>query len=143
MSAGGAQAGAAHAAVREGSLSLDALVARVRDPRAGAVATFCGVTRDEPYLDYEAYAAMAERVLDAIAHEAIVRHGLCAAAVEHRVGRVELFEASVVIAVSAPHRPEAFAGVRYVIDELKDRAPIWKRERGVWLGDAVPEIRPV
>ena len=67
--------------------SLDALAARVRDPRAGAVVTFQGVTRDVERLDYEAYAEMAEERLAAIVAEAVARHGLCAAAVEHRVGR--------------------------------------------------------
>ena len=69
-------------------LSLDSLAARVRDPRAGAVVTFSGVTREVERLDYEAYAEMAEERMAAIAAEAVERHGLCAAAVEHRVGEV-------------------------------------------------------
>ena len=67
-------------------LALDALAARVRDPRAGAVVTFSGVTREVERLDYEAYVEMAEERLAAIAVEAVARHGLCAAAVEHRIG---------------------------------------------------------
>lgn len=117
-----------HVALREEPLSLDALVARVRDPRAGAVVTFAGVTRDVPSLDYEAYAEMALEQLRAVVAEAIERHGLCAAAAEHRIGTVPLSEASVLVAVSAPHRAEAFAAGREIIDRLKELAPIWKRE---------------
>ena len=117
-----------HVALRERALSLDALLARVRDPRAGAVVTFSGVTREVPSLEYEAYAEMALAQMRTIVAEAIERHGLCAAAAEHRVGAVPLSEASVIIAVSAPHRPEAFAGGREIIDRLKELAPIWKRE---------------
>ena len=117
-----------HAAVVTEAPSVDALLARVRDPRAGAVVTFSGVTRDVDRLEYEAYAEMAEEAMHAIAAAAAERHGLCAAAVEHRVGGVPLSEASVVVAVSAPHRGEAFAGAREIIDAVKATAPIWKRE---------------
>jgi molybdopterin synthase catalytic subunit len=117
-----------HVALRDEPLSLDALVARVRDPRAGAVVTFAGVTREVPSLEYEAYAEMALEQLRAVVVEAIARHGLCAAAAEHRLGTVPLSEASVLVAVSAPHRAEAFAGGREIIDRLKQLAPIWKRE---------------
>jgi molybdopterin synthase catalytic subunit len=124
---GGATA-VTHARVTGGPLSLDALVARVRDPRAGAVVTFQGVTREVERLDYEAYAEMAEERIAAIVGEAVERHGLCAAAAEHRVGEVPLSEPSVAVAVSAPHRDEAFAGAREIIDRVKAEAPIWKRE---------------
>jgi molybdopterin synthase catalytic subunit len=117
-----------HVALREEALSLDALIARVRDPRAGAVVTFSGVTREVPSLEYEAYAEMALEQMTAVVAEAIERHGLCAAAAEHRVGTVPLSEPSVLVAVSAPHRGEAFAGAREIIDRLKALAPIWKRE---------------
>ena len=109
-------------------LSGDAVSARVRDARAGALVTFQGVTREVDRLEYEAYAEMAEERMAAIAAEAVERHGLCAAAVEHRVGDVPLSEPSVVVAVSAPHRGEAFAGAREVIDRVKAEAPIWKKE---------------
>jgi MoaE-MoaD fusion protein len=109
-------------------LSLDALADRVRDPRAGAVVTFQGVTREVERLEYEAYAEMAEERLATIAAEAVERHGLCAAAVEHRVGEVPLTEPSVIVAASAPHRGEAFAGAREIIDRVKAEAPIWKKE---------------
>jgi MoaE-MoaD fusion protein len=125
-------------AVVDGPLSLDAVAARVADPRAGAVVTFSGTTRDVEFLDYEAYAEMAAQKIDAIVAEAIERHGLCRAAADHRYGRVALGEASVVVAASAPHRPEAFAGAREIIDRIKAEAPIWKREEGAWVQGAVP-----
>jgi molybdopterin synthase catalytic subunit len=109
-------------------LSADDLIARVRDPGAGAVVTFQGVTRNVDRLEYEAYAEMAEPRVEAILRDAIERHGLCAAAAEHRVGSVPLSEPSVLVAVSAPHRGEAFAGAREVIDRIKAEAPIWKKE---------------
>jgi molybdopterin converting factor subunit 1 len=109
-------------------LSLDALAQRVRDPRVGAVVTFQGITREVELLEYEAYEQMAEERLAAIATETVEAHGLCAAAVEHRVGQVPLGEPSVAVAVSAPHRPEAFAGAREIIDRVKAEAPIWKKE---------------
>jgi MoaE-MoaD fusion protein len=111
-------------------LSLDALSAAVRDSRAGAVVCFEGVTRDVPTLEYEAYAEMAEPRLRAIAEEEAARHGLCAVAVEHRIGTVPLGEPSVIVAASAAHRGEAFAGARAVIDRVKAEAPIWKVEVG-------------
>jgi MoaE-MoaD fusion protein len=128
VSGGAGDAGEPHVAIVDGPLSLDALVECVRDPRAGAVVTFAGVTREVPSLEYEAYAEMALEQLRAIVAEAVARHGLCAAAAEHRVGTVPLSEASVIVAVSAPHRPEASAGGREIIDRLKALAPIWKRE---------------
>jgi molybdopterin synthase catalytic subunit len=129
-----------HVAVVEGPLSLDALYARVRDPRAGAIVTFSGVTRDVSHLDYDAYAEMAEPKMRAIVEGAVAQHGLCAAAAEHRHGRVAREEASVVVAASAPHRAEAFAGARQIIDEIKLVVPIWKAEEGAWIQGAVPPI---
>ncbi len=109
-------------------LSVDSLVERVRHTSAGAVVTFHGVTREVERLEYEAYAEMAEPRIEAILRGAIERHGLCAAAAEHRVGTVRLSEPSVLVAVSAPHRGEAFAAAREVIDRIKAEAPIWKKE---------------
>src|SRR3954454_24631572 len=128
------------ARVSAAPLSLDALASRVRDPRAGAVVTFSGVTREVSHLDYEAYTEMAEAELRRIATAAFERHGLCAVAVEHRIGVVPLSEASVVVAASAPHRGEAFAGAREVIDEVTARAPIWKREEGEWVRGTTPPV---
>lgn len=135
---GGARTAGAHIRVTGQPLSLDELIERVRDPAAGAVVTFTGVTRQVAQLDYEAYAPMAEAEMAKIVASAIDRHGLCAAAAEHRVGTVPLSEPSVAVAVSAPHRAEAFAGAREIIDELKARAPIWKREEGEWVRGSTP-----
>jgi molybdopterin synthase catalytic subunit len=127
-----------HASVTEDALSLDPLLDQVKDPQAGAVVTFLGVTREVPELEYEAYAEMAEREIRGILERALDRHGLCAAAAAHRVGTVPLSEPSVAIAVSAPHRGEAFAGGREIIDEIKARAPIWKKESGEWKAGTRP-----
>jgi molybdopterin converting factor subunit 1 len=109
-------------------LSIDTIAKRVADPRAGAVVTFSGVTRDVESLEYEAYIEMAEEKIAAIVAAAVESHGLCAAAAEHRVGTVPLSEPSVTVAVSAAHRGEAFAGAREIIDRVKAEAPIWKQE---------------
>jgi MoaE-MoaD fusion protein len=129
---------ALHVRVTTEPLILDALAQRVKDPRAGAVVTFSGVTREVTELDYEAYVPMAEREIAGIVAAAVNRHGLCAAAAEHRIGSVPLSEASVTVAASAPHRAEAFAGAREIIDEIKARAPIWKKEEGVWVAGTTP-----
>jgi molybdopterin synthase catalytic subunit len=110
------------------ALDLAAVSAAVRDPRAGAVVTFEGVTREVEALDYEAYTEMATEKLRAIGEEEAARHGLCAVALVHRFGRVPRSEPSVIVAASAPHRGEAFAGARALIDRVKAEAPIWKVE---------------
>jgi MoaE-MoaD fusion protein len=130
---GGADPARVHVAIRSEPLDMAAITALVTDPRAGATVTFCGVTREVPALEYEAYAEMAHAKIEEIARAAADTHGLCAVAVEHRIGTVRLSEASVVIAVSAPHRGEAFLGAREVIDTLKLQVPIWKREEGNWV----------
>ena len=127
-----------HVALRDDALDPRAIEERVRDPRAGAVVTFSGVTREVDHLDYEAYEEMALEAMRRIATAAVERHGLCAAAVEHRVGTVPLSEPSVVVSASAAHREEAFAGARDMIDELKATAPIWKREEGEWVPGSKP-----
>jgi molybdopterin converting factor subunit 1 len=120
--------GPIHVRVTGEPLDPAALAAAVRDPRAGAVVLFEGVTREVPELDYEAYAEMAHAKIEAIAREEAARHGLCAVAIEHRTGTVALSEPSVIVAASAPHRGEAFAGARALIDRVKAEAPIWKVE---------------
>jgi molybdopterin converting factor subunit 1 len=117
-----------HVRVTADPLDLGALAQAVRDPRAGAVVLFEGVTREVPQLDYEAYAEMAQTRIEAIAREEADRHGLCAVAIEHRTGTVARSEPSVIVAASAPHRGEAFAGARALIDRVKAEAPIWKVE---------------
>jgi molybdopterin synthase catalytic subunit len=117
-----------HARVTGEPLSLEALAEAVGRPAAGAVVAFQGVTREVSRLDYDAYAEMAEERIVQILRECVERHGLEAAAAEHRTGAVGLGEASVIVAVSAAHRAEAFAGAREAIDRIKAEAPIWKRE---------------
>jgi MoaE-MoaD fusion protein len=115
-------------------LSLDAVVAEVADERAGAVASFLGTVRRHSrgrsvlYLEYEAYAEMAEDVIAQLATELGGRYDLCAIAIHHRVGRVEVGEPSVAIAVSAPHRQDALTACRGAIDTLKQTVPVWKKE---------------
>jgi molybdopterin synthase catalytic subunit len=146
VSGGEGASATAWARVSAEPLSLDSIAERVRDPRAGAVVSFSGVTRDVERLEYDAYAEMAEERMAAIAAEALERHGLCAAAVEHRVGDVPLSEPSVIVAVSAPHRGEAFAGAREIIDRVKAEAPIWKKEieggAGRWVEGTAPRAAP-
>ncbi len=119
-----------------GPIDPRAVEARVAHAGAGAVCTFHGVTRDHNlgrevgHLEYEAYPAMALPALDRIAADIAARWPGARAALVHRVGRLEIGEASVVIAVSAPHRAAAFEACRYAIDALKTTVPIWKKE--VW-----------
>jgi molybdopterin synthase catalytic subunit len=127
-----------HARVTTEPLALDPLIERVRHAGAGAVVTFLGVTREVDHLDYEAYTEMAEKQIAEIIAAAIERHGLCAAAAEHRIGVVPLSEASVAVAASAPHRNEAFNGAREIIDAIKAHAPIWKKEEGEWVTGRTP-----
>lgn len=138
----GGSVGTLHARVTDEPLSLDRLLELVRDPRAGAVVTFLGVTREVAALEYEAYAEMAQRKIAEILAAAVARHGLCAAAAEHRVGTVPLSEPSVAIAVSAPHREAAFLGGREIIDTIKAQVPIWKKEEGEWVPGTTPEPPP-
>lgn len=134
----GGSIGAAHGRLTRDALRLDPLLELVRHPGAGAVVSFLGVTREVAELDYEAYIEMAEVKIVEIVATAVNRHGLCAAAAEHRVGTVPLSEPSVIVAVSAPHRDEAFAGAREIIDEIKAQVPIWKKEEGEWVQGATP-----
>jgi molybdopterin synthase catalytic subunit/molybdopterin converting factor small subunit len=118
----------------EGAIDAEAVAAEVADERAGAIATFQGTVRSQSRgravvaLEYEAYSGMAEKVMAEIADEVRSRYELCAVAVTHRVGRVEIGETSVAIAISAPHRQDALAACRDVIDALKERVPLWKKE---------------
>jgi MoaE-MoaD fusion protein len=120
--------------VTEEPLSLEAVAAEVADERAGAVATFTGTVRRQSrgrevtHLEYEAYAEMAEDVMARLAGDLDKRYDLCSVAIHHRVGRLEVGEASVVIAVSAPHRQDALAACKDAIDRLKETVPLWKKE---------------
>jgi molybdopterin synthase catalytic subunit len=119
---------APHVRVTNEPLSLERLADVVRRDSAGAIVTFQGTTRDVDRLEYEAYREMAEERIVAIVAEAVERHGLEAAAAEHRTGTVERGAPSVIVAVAAAHRAEAFAGAREIIDRIKSEAPIWKKE---------------
>ena len=115
-------------------LSLDAVVREVTSDEAGAVASFLGTVRNRSrdrtvlHLEYEAYEGMAEETMAQLARELTERHDLIAVAIHHRVGRVEIGEASVAIAVSAPHRAAALDACKEAIDTLKHTVPLWKKE---------------
>ena len=126
-------------------LSADAVAALVDDPGAGGVAMFSGVVRNETagrpvkFLEYEAHAPMAEAKMREIGEAARARWpGVKRVAMLHRIGRLEIGESSVLIAVSAAHRAEAFEACRYAIDTLKRTVPVWKKEHfedgEVWVG---------
>jgi molybdopterin synthase catalytic subunit len=122
----------------EEPISMEELIRAVEDPGAGAIVTFLGVVRDNNlgrkvhYLEYDAYPEMAVPAMERIAEEIRRRWDVIHIAIIHRVGRLEIGEASVGIAVSAAHRAEAFAACHYAIDRLKETVPIWKKE--VWEG---------
>lgn len=128
----------------EHPIELSRLISAVGRPDAGAIATFIGATRNYNAgrevirLEYEAYPEMAVREMRRIAEQAIERFSAKAVAMSHRIGVVEIGEASVAIAVCAGHRDAAFSACRFAIDRLKEIAPIWKKEhyRGgeIWIG---------
>ena len=124
----GGEATVVRARVGAEPLSVEALADAVTRPGAGATVLFCGTTRDVDELSYEAYAEMATERIEAILSDCVAAHALEAAAAEHRTGIVPLSEPSVIVAVSAAHRGEAFAGAREAIDRIKAEAPIWKQE---------------
>ncbi|GAC1522264.1 MAG: hypothetical protein NVS3B14_23180 [Ktedonobacteraceae bacterium] len=115
-------------------LDRDALVAAVTHASAGGIVVFEGVVRDQArgkqirYLEYDVYPEMAIQQIRAIVAEAEKRWGVERVAVAHRIGRLEIGEASVIIAVATPHRAEAFDACRFIIDTLKTTVPIWKKE---------------
>lgn len=125
-------------------LSLERCVESVRRPRSGGIVTFVGSVRDVSdgkdveYLEYEAYEPMALDKLEQVVQEITSRWPVRAIAIQHRLGRLEIGEDAVIIAVSCAHRAEAFAACQYAIDRLKEIVPIWKKEHGeggeVWLG---------
>lgn len=130
--------------VVETPLDVREVIAVVEDSTAGAVVSFTGIVRDHSLgkevvaLDYEAYPAAAEKMMARVADEIAERWGLWRVAIIHRIGHLTVGEASVVIAVSSPHRQEAFAACEYVIKRLKEIVPVWKKEAytdgAVWLG---------
>jgi molybdopterin synthase catalytic subunit len=129
-------------------IDLAALLHAVRGDGDGATAAFVGTVRATSrgrrvlFLEYEAYAGMAEREMERIVSDAGARFDVTRVDVVHRVGRLEIGEASIAIAVAAPHRAAAIDACRYVIDTVKMTVPIWKREHGengaVWIEGAGP-----
>jgi molybdopterin synthase catalytic subunit len=130
--------------VTETPLDVETTAAAVRSPAHGAVVIFEGIVREEnlgrrvSFLEYEAFVPMAETEMERIAQEAEARWGPLSVAIAHRTGRLEIGELSLVVAVASPHRAEAFEGCRYIVDQVKERAPIWKKEvwegGGEWIG---------
>jgi molybdopterin synthase catalytic subunit len=130
--------------VTEHPLNLQELVDFVTDPEAGAIATFIGTTRNNNEgrrviaLDYDAYPEMAEKELKRIGDHANSKWPLCRMAIAHRIGPVQITQASVMIAVSSAHRDAAFAACRFAIEEIKKTVPIWKKELyeggELWIG---------
>ncbi len=130
-------------------LDATAVAAAVAGADCGAVATFVGLVRDENagrrvlWLDYEAYAALAERAFERIAAEAAGQWPRVRLAIHHRTGRLAIGDASVVIAAASPHRADAFAACRYAIERVKQIAPIWKHEHfeggDVWIEGATAD----
>ena len=135
--------------VTKGPIDLQELVRFVTDAEAGAIATFIGTTRNNNEgrtviaLDYDGYVQMAEKELARIGDEAQKRWQICRMAIVHRLGPVQISEASVVIAVSSGHREAAFAACRFAIEEIKRTVPIWKKEvfegGEVWIGTQTGE----
>jgi molybdopterin synthase catalytic subunit len=124
-----------HAAISDAVIEPGDVLARVGDASDGAVVLFLGVVRDHADgravtgMTYEAYRAMAESVLGDIARTAAARLGTDRLAVVHRIGELAVGEVSVAIAASSPHRAQAFDASRQVIEDIKRRLPVWKRER--------------
>jgi molybdopterin synthase catalytic subunit len=126
-------------------LDPESLRKMVAHPSTGATVVFCGTTREVPSLEYEAYVEMAREKIRELAEAVVAEHGLAAVAVAHRTGTVELMEPSIVIAVSAGHRAEAFAGARALLDAVKSQAPIWKQEHPEdgppeWVAGTLPQV---
>jgi molybdopterin synthase catalytic subunit len=131
------------------AIDLQELVRFVTDPEAGAIATFIGTTRNHNdgrkviALDYDGYPEMAEKELARIGAVASKQWRICRMAIVHRLGPVQITEASVMIAVSSGHREAAFAACRFAIEEIKRTVPIWKKEvfegGEVWIGTQTGE----
>lgn len=127
-----------HFEITPEELTAESVSNLVRSPECGAVTVFLGTARrmsrgrEVEYLEYEAYPEMAVRKLRQIADEIFDRWGTDRLAIRHRVGRIELGEPSVAIAVATEHRAEGFEACKYAIDRLKEIVPIWKKE--VWVG---------
>jgi molybdopterin synthase catalytic subunit len=139
-------------AIIDTPIDIAGALAAVAHPGAGGTALFVGTTRDNARgktvlsLEYEAHRPMALAMMEKIAADAGARWGLLGVAVVHRCGRVDVGEASVVVAVATAHRAEAFAACRYIIDTLKSTVPIWKKESfadgSAWVDGTIPKAPP-
>lgn len=126
--------------ITEKEISLDEMIKRARSRDAGAMVTFLGSVRDDGIerMEVEAFREAAQAELEAIREEAMSRFHLIEAEVVHRTGSLAVGDSILAIVCSAAHRDEAFSGCRYIIEELKKRAPLWKKELGEnggrWVG---------
>jgi molybdopterin synthase catalytic subunit len=135
------------------AIDIAAVLESVASPRAGAVVLFLGTTREVTgqrrtrWLDYDCYAEMARAKLDQLESEARRRWPIELCAIVHRVGRVEIGQPSVAVAVSSPHRQDGFEAARWLIDTLKETVPIWKQEHWAdgssqWVHPGIDDVRP-
>ena len=130
--------------ISDGPLDPESITSRVRQHSNGAVVTFLGTTRDSTdgrgvlHLEYEAYRPMTDRKLEEVRDEIRGRWSIEDVAIAHRLGRLEIGDISLVVAVSSPHRADAFAACKYAVDRIKQVVPIWKKEffedGEVWVG---------
>jgi molybdopterin synthase catalytic subunit len=137
-------------AVTTDPLDPQALVEALRSDEDGAVCLFYGVVRNNNlgrtvlYLEYDAYAPMAVKVMREIAEEVKARFPVSAVGALHRIGRLEIGETSLLVAVASPHRAEAFEACHYTVDRIKERVPVWKKEvfegGEEWIEGAIPAV---
>jgi molybdopterin synthase catalytic subunit len=138
-------------AIQQEPLDPSALVAAVRRDDAGAIALFYGIVRNEnmgravQYLEYDAYPEMALKKMREVAAEVRAKHPIAEIGVLHRIGRLEIGETSLLVAVSSGHRKEAFDACHYAVDRIKQIVPIWKKEvwddGSEWIEGHRPEVR--
>lgn len=138
-------------AITREPLDPQPLVEAVRKDESGAVALFYGVVRNHnmgrtvQYLEYDAYESMAIKKLREVADEVCAKFSVNGIAALHRIGRLEIGETSLLVAVSSPHRKEAFEACHYAVDRIKETVPVWKKEvwedGSEWIDGHVPEVR--
>ena len=138
--------------ITEKPLVPQEFISKINKRHNGALTVFMGTVRDFQgktrldYMEYDAYKEMAERKMAEIVEEAKARWNTQDVAVAHRIGRLKLTDISVIVAVGTPHRPEAFAACRFIIDRIKEEVPIWKKEvdqhgHGEWVAGCVPSVK--
>lgn len=137
--------------VTENEISIEEVANKVVHPNAGAVNTFIGTVREMTdgkrtlYLQYEAYVPMAEKQLVQVGKEIAEKWPGSRTAITHRIGRLDISDVAVVIAVSSPHRAAAFEASRYAIERIKEVVPIWKKEHwedgSTWIGNQKETVK--